>query len=63
MPPMSGVLGAVILKEVITLPLVLGAILIFLGVFFAERGPPQRPAPAAEPPLEDYLRRDPCLMC
>ena len=63
MPPMSGVLGAVILKEVITLPLVIGAILIFLGVFFAERGAPPRPIPAAEPTPQDDLRRDPCLMC
>lgn len=63
MPPVSGLLGALLLNEVVTLPLAVGAIVILLGVYVSERAAPARPAPPVAPAPADDLRRDPCLMC
>ena len=63
MPLVAGLFGALLLDEVITLPLAIGAVLILLGVVLAERTPLPRPAPAAVTSQAEDLRKDPCLMC
>ena len=63
MPLVAGLFGALLLDEVITLPLAIGAVLILLGVLLAERAAAPSPAPAVVAPPVDELRKDPCLMC
>lgn len=45
-PPVSGLLGVLLLDELISSELILGAALILLGVYLAERAPARAPAPA-----------------